>query len=139
MSEIEARAKFPTGRMVQVFTGEIHRSDTSSKDLFTLPTDSVIVGGTLNGMVASNASSTATVSVGVKGLLGTEFLSAYDVKTSSTGLGLTVPNWQKFGATNSNTLTIGSNSITVTGKYAETGNASDTGGPWVVTFHVLTV
>lgn len=128
----------PSGRKSVIFTGDVYRSDTAAKDLFTIPADSVIVGGRVIGVANSNAGTTATLSVGVKGNLGTEFLSGFDVKTAATGKGLNVPNFQDFAATNSNSLTIGSNSITVTGKYAETGGASTTGGPWTVVFEVLT-
>lgn len=129
---------FPSGRKSAVFTGDVYRSDTAAKDLFTIPAGSVIVGGRVIGVANSDAGTTATLSVGIKGNLGTEFLSGYDVKAAATGKGHTSPNFQSFGATNSNSLTIGSNSITVTGKYAETGGASTTGGPWTVVFDVLT-
>lgn len=128
---------FPTGRSPQVFTGFIDRSDTSAKYLFTLPSGCIITLVTVDGYAASDASSAATISVGLENGLCNEILSSYDVKTAGTGAGLTVPN-ATAGATGSN-WSVGSNAMRIAGKYAESGSASAAGGPWQVSITALTI
>jgi hypothetical protein len=141
-----ARVEDPTltaGRALQVFTGLINQTDTTSRALFTIPAGSIIVGGNL---IVNSTASNATglgLSVGIAGGLGNEYLNAWkpDNSTGSNG-GVVIPQWQNFGAQSSNYaqfggVSIGSNALTVTGKI--TGAASGNPGPWVVVFHVLDV
>ena len=128
---------YPFGRNPEQFTGFIDRTDTSAKYLFTLPAGVVISKVSVYGYAASDATSTATISVGLEAGSSTEILSGYDVKTAATGAGFSYPNSALGGSTASNSLTWGSNSVRVSGKYAETGTASSVGGPWQVTLTVL--
>lgn len=130
--------RFPQGIGPVVYRGFVDRSNTTAKELFVLPAYSIVVGVAVNGKAASDASSSADISIGLMSNLCNEILSAYDVKTSGTGLGLTVPN-ATAGSTGSNTFTVGSNAMRIGAKYAETGSASSAGGPWEIYLTVLTV
>ena len=106
-------------------TGSVARTNTTAKTLFTLPQDAVIIGLSVIGAAVSNAGTTATISVGVVGGNGHDYLNAYDVK-GATGAGQQVPSAATLPAT---ALTA---DTSVTAIYAETGTASTSGGPWVV-------
>lgn len=98
----------------------IARTDTTAKNLFTLPANASIEAVTVSGDTASDAGTTATVSVGVTGT-NNKFVNAYSVKTA----GQAMPAADNLGS-------VGASGIQVTGIYAETGTASTTGGPWTV-------
>ncbi|MDE2100080.1 MAG: hypothetical protein KGL39_22690 [Patescibacteria group bacterium] len=98
----------------------VARTDTTAKTLFTLPAEASIEDITISGDTASDAGTTATVSVGVTGT-SNKFVNAQSVKTA----GLAVPAAKSMG-------NVGSSQITVVGIYAETGTASTTGGPWTI-------
>lgn len=119
------------GRVQKVVAGTIARTDTSAKTLGTIPSNAVLTGISVYGAAASDAASTATISVGYSGGTGVEILNGYDVKTAGTGLGQTFPNAGK--------LPVVSAAKTITGIYAETGSASSTGGPWTVVLSFVTV
>jgi len=103
--------------------GSIARTDTTAKNLFTLPANTVVIGLKLISGVASNATTTATVSVGITGT-NTYFISGADVKTAAGQLSAAA-------ATNVGT-NVGTSAVQVVGIYAETGTASTTGGPFLV-------
>jgi len=113
-------ATYQAGRVVVAFTGTIARTDTTAKTLFTLPGSCIPLSLSYCSPAASNA--------GKSGGTGTEYLNAADVKTAATGAGQVVP-----GGPASTLLGQLAASQVVTGIYAETGGASNTGGPWVVT------
>lgn len=123
----------PNGRNLVAFVGSIARTDTSAKRLFRLPAGSIPVALQYSSPAASDAGTTATISVGQSGGTGTEYLATQDVKTAGTGRG------QQFPAGPSATLlgAIQASAVDVTGVYAESGTASTTGGPWVVTILAL--
>ncbi len=126
--------EFQGGRNETQFVGSIARTDTAAKALFTLPAGCIVTGMTIASPTVSNAGTTATISVGKSGGTGAEFLTTYDVK-GATGSGQQTPPGPAtslFGA-------VQATPITVTGVYAETGGASNAGGPWVVVFDVLVV
>jgi len=106
-------------------TGTVARTDTSAKNLFKLPANSVITRLWLSGAVASDAGTTATVSVGKTGS-ATAYVNAHDVKTAATATGQQVPT------TTAVLGSVGTATVQVIGTYAETGGASNTGGPWAV-------
>lgn len=113
------------GGIIRTKTATVARSDTTAKTLFTLPGNAVIVGVRIYAAAASNAGTTATLSVGFQGGTGVEVINAQDVKTASSGQGLVTPNKGVLGS-------VGVSAVTVTGIYAETGAASSAGGPWTV-------
>ncbi len=114
-----AGAKVP-----QVYSATVARTDTTAKALFTLPANAIITGVVVYSAAASNAGTTATLSVGKSGTAGA-YVNALDVKTAGTGAGTVVPNVAVLG-------TIGTSAVPVTGIYAESGGASSSGGPWTV-------
>jgi len=115
-----------TNRGTYSVRNTIARTDTSAKNLFRLPAYARPIRLSIFGTAASDAGTTATISVGKTGA-NTHFLNGHDVKTSSSGAGQVHPN----GATNLDAV-VGTSDIQVTGIYAETGSASTAGGPWTV-------
>lgn len=133
VSIASTRNSYPDGRKVVVHTGEVARSDTSAKDLFTLnPGDIPLRIETYSG-TASNAGTSARLSIGSTGA-ATYFVAALDVKGStitSGGIGQSIPSSAANLGTAVQFVT------TVTATYAEAGTASTAGGPWQVIFWVL--
>jgi hypothetical protein len=122
-----------SGRTPVAFVGSIARTDTTAKKLFSLPAKSIPLSIQYSSPAASDAGTTATVSVGKAGGTGTEYLATQDVKTVGTGRGQVVP-----AGPNATLLgQIQETAVDVTGVYAESGGASTTGGPWVVTVLAL--
>src|SRR6266853_2305342 len=79
-------------KVVQTLRGFVTRTDTTAKQLFTLPKNARVLFFLIWGNAASNAGTTANVSLGVQGGTDTAYLSAFDVKTAATGNGLVMPN-----------------------------------------------
>ena len=135
---------FSTGRKSAWFTGDINTWNTSNTLLFTIPANSVLIGGRVIGHAAASNATTATINVGVSGLLGSEYLNQYDVHAAQGSNYNSDVAFTNFGAQNSNwagvsaggPLTIGSNNIGVTGKFTSTG-ATINGGPWTIAFEAL--
>ena len=121
---------FVAGRSTVTYSNTVARTDTAAKTLFVLPADAHIVRIAYYSPTASNAATTATLSIGKTGT-NTHYVNAADVKTAATGAGQVQPNAANMGTQ--------SGAITVVGIYAETGTASTTGGPWTVTVEVLPV
>lgn len=118
------RAERYTTGVVRSVSNTIARTDTTAKVLFTLPKGARLLYWMIEGAVASNAVTTATLNVGVTGTPA-KFISAYDVKAAATGVGANVPKSLNGG--------VQAGVTEVKGVYAETGTASTTGGPWTVT------
>lgn len=125
---------FQTGRQKVTFTGTIARTDTAAKLLFTLPANAILLGFRYTSPAASDAGTTATISVGKSGGAGTEYLTTQDVKTVGTGRGQQYPVGPAASLLGQS---VGGAAQGVTGIYAESGGASTTGGPWVIEFDVL--
>lgn len=121
----------PVGRDLSIKVASLARTDTATKNLFMLPKGAVPLYALVFSPVASNAVTTAVISVGITGT-GTYFLNTIDVKTAA---GLIVPPTAK--ATNLITGLL--TDTQVTGIYAETGGASSTGGPFYVMFVYMRV
>ncbi len=120
-------------RQLVAFIGSVARTDTTAKELCTLPAGAIPVGIRLASTAASNAATTATLSVGTSGGAATTWLNAVDVKTAATGQGSLIP--ANSGSTKLGTALAADE--TVTGTYAETGAASTAGGPWIVVIEAL--
>lgn len=110
--------------VVRVKHNTVARTDTTAKDLFTLPAGAVPLAVRVIGATGSDAGTTATLSIGKTGT-ATHFVNAMDVK-STAGVGQIAPTAANLGAS------VGASAITVIGTYAETGGAATTGGPWRV-------
>lgn len=128
-------SSFNQGRVAVTFSGSVARTDTTAKNLFVLPAGAIPTNIIFAAAGASDAGTTATLSVGTVGGAATDFLNAIDVKTVATGKGSQKPTGTGstlFGAALAAAKT-------VTGTYAETGGASTTGGPWIVIIEALVV
>lgn len=113
---------FITSRAV----GTIARTDVTPKNLFVLKAGSIPIRISYFAAVASNAVTSAVISVGRTGTV-TYFMNASDVKTAATATGQQTPSTN---VTNMHApLTADTQ---VVGAYLETGGASTTGGPWTV-------
>lgn len=121
------------GRIPSVQFNTIARTDTAAKTLFTLPKGSIPIAIEIFSATASDALTTAVVSVGKTGT-NTFFLNTWDVKTAATGTGTQFATGTK--VTNLY-ASVGGADITVVGIYAETGTASTVGGAWTVAIWYL--
>lgn len=119
-------ATTPPAVDVYVKTCQIARTDTTAFDAFVLPKGAVIAGSYVMGTVASDAATTATVSVGSNPGTTNECIAAFSVKTNGLGYFAT-------GATAGTGLgtQLAANTL-IKAVYAETGTASTTGGPWLI-------
>lgn len=106
-------------------TVQVARTDTTAFEAFVLPKNAVVAGEYVLGVTASDAATTATLTMGVG--TGTELLNAFDVK-GATGQG-----YHPAGAASGSYIGTQLSADTLFKvKYAETGTASATGGPWLV-------
>lgn len=107
---------------------KVLRTDTTAFVGAWLPRDAVITGMYVIGQAASDAASTATISVGTTST-SNELMSGFDVKTAATGEGYSPAGAAAVGTAFMEKLTA---DTPVYAKYAETGTASTAGGPWYV-------
>lgn len=112
-----------TSRGVSSKFATVARTDTAAKNLFTLPPNAQVVDVSIYVGTASNAATTATVSVGKTGT-NTFYVNAQDVKGAS--------GKQRPSALTNAFVSVGASAIQVVGIYAETGTASTLGGPFTV-------
>jgi hypothetical protein len=106
---------------------KIARTDTTAFEAFVVPKGAVLSGSWVIGQTASDAGTTATISVGSNPGTTNEFLAAFDVK-GSTGAGFNAAG-AKQGTSLGTQLTA---DTLIKAKYTETGTASTTGGDWLV-------
>lgn len=106
----------------------IARTDTTASIMAYLPKDALVVGMWVIGAAASDAATTAVVSVGTTST-SNELVASFDVKTAATGEGFSGVGAAAVGSAMASKLTV---DTPIYAKYAETGTASTTGGPWVV-------
>lgn len=111
------------------------RTDTTAFVGAWLPKDAVITGMYVVGAAASDAATTATIMCGSTAT-ATEYLAAYDVKTAATGEGYNIAGAAAVGSAFMTKLTA---DVPVYAKYAETGAASSTGGPWYIKIEYVVV
>lgn len=110
----------PANKVISAKFENIDRTITTPEIIYTLPKGSVPIYVIVEGTTASNAGTSASVTVGT--IATGNYFGTFDVKTS--------------GAT---TILSGSNmgvkltaDTPITATYAETGVASTAGGPWTV-------
>lgn len=115
--------------VVMSLTNTIARTDTAAKTLGLLPQNAQIVAIHVFVGTSSNAGTTATISVGKSGGTGVEYVNTVDVKGGQGVIAL--------GTKGGGYGTVGSSSVTVTGIYAETGTASNAGGPFNVAINYI--
>lgn len=115
----------PPARELLTKVAQVVRTDTTRFDAFVLPKDAVVAGVYVLGATASDAVTTATITVGT-GASGTELINGFSVKTNGAGY---------FTVGTAGGSSIGTQLTADTlfkAVYAETGTASTTGGPWLV-------
>ena len=118
----------PTSKDVVVKAFKIARTETAAVKKLVLPADSSILEVIVNGSTASDAATTATVTITAADNTGTISSGAYNVKGSGAVTGFvtmsSLPNLQPSPLTGD---------LVISAVYAETGTASTTGGDWYVT------
>jgi|ERR1035437_1498178 hypothetical protein len=127
---ISSFGRRPNGALVKAFASNVGRGNTSASAMFTLPAGSTILAALISGTVASDASTSARISIQSSGGIAKEFLADFNVKTN--GAAQSFPSSFKLG-----TISPATNPTTLTATYAEDGSGSSTGGPWTIT--VLTI
>jgi hypothetical protein len=118
------------GRDPVTYTNRVARTDTSAKDLFTLKRGDIPIGLSIYSAAVSNASVGALLSIGSTGN-ASYFATGIQLISGTQSLGQSSPS------TVSNLMEPLAFDTTVTGTYAEYGNASTSGGPWTVVMTVL--
>lgn len=110
----------------KVFT--VLRTDTVATVKCVLPGDATITNMRMWTATASDAGTTAVVSVGIPGT-GTYFIDTADVKTAAGTISMGSKLAHMMNLENIPVST----DIVINATYAETGGASTTGGPFYVT------
>ena len=117
----------PSGKAHQIKVFQVSRTDTVSSLKAMLPAQASITNIYGYGSVASNAATTAAITITVTNNSGTVSTATYDVKTSgATNLLLNATNLP-----NIEPLPL-LGDLKINAVYAETGTASTTGGPWKI-------
>lgn len=115
----------PASKDVVVTAFQVSRTNTVAVLKDMLPADASILYIVREGSVASDATTTGTVTLTVANNSGTISTVADDVKTSGAVTGFvqmpSLPNLEPLPLVGD---------ITITAVYAETGVASAVGGPW---------
>ena len=117
----------PKGRDLITKLGTLAYTDTTAKQLFALPKGAIIAGIYIIGATASNAGTTATVSVG-SSATSNEYVSGFDVKTAATGVGYNPAAGKAVGSAMCTPITA---DTIVYGIYAESGTAGSAGA-WTI-------
>lgn len=115
----------PSGKAHQIKVFQVSRTDTVSSVKAILPAQASITNIYGYGSVASNAATTATVTLTVADNSGTVSTATYDVKTN----GATNQLLNATNLPNIEPLPLNGD-LRISAVYAETGTASTTGGPW---------
>lgn len=107
-------------------TVQVARTDTTAFDAFVLPKGAVVAGAYVMGTVASDAATTAIVDVGTNPGTSDQIVDSFSVKTNGVG-------YHAIGAAGGSAIGTQLSADTLyKARYAETGTASTTGGPWLV-------
>jgi len=105
---------------------QVARTDTTAFDAFVLPKGAVVVGAYVMGTVASDAATTAIIDVGTNPGTSDQIVDSFSVKTNGLG-------YFAVGAAAGSAMGTQLTADTLyKARYAETGTASSTGGPWLV-------
>lgn len=115
----------PASKVLETTVFSVARTDTVSSLKDMLPADASLVYILREAGVASDAATTATVTITVANNSGTVSSVADSVKTNGAVTGFVqmpnLPNVEPRPLTGD---------LTISAVYAETGTASTTGGPW---------
>lgn len=119
-------ATTPCNKDVVVKVFAVSRTDTTATVKCVLPGDATIIDMRIFNPTASDAATTAVVSVGIPGA-NTQFLNTVDVKTAA---GMIRPTAKLVGVMNLDNPP--ASDLVINAIYAETGTASTVGGPFYV-------
>lgn len=106
-------------------TAQVVRTDTTAFEAFYIPKGAVIAGVYVLGATASNAGTSATISVGSNPGTTNEILANFDCKTNYGYVAAGAAAGSAIGTQ----LTA---DLKVKALYAESGTASTAGGPWLI-------
>lgn len=116
----------PPGVAIITKTVQVARTDTTAFDAFVLPKYAVVKGAYVTGVTNSNASLTAIIDIGTNPGTLDEIVDSFSVLTQGDG-------YYVAGATGGTAMGTQLTADTLyKAKYTETGTASNTGGPWLV-------
>lgn len=115
----------PSGKAHQIKVFQVSRTDTVASVKAMLPAQASITNIYGYGSVASDAATTATVTITVANNSGTVSTAVYNVKAN----GATTTLLNASGLPNVEPLPL-LGDLRISAVYAETGTASTTGGPW---------
>jgi hypothetical protein len=116
----------PCNKDVVVKVFAVSRTDTTATVKCVLPGDATIIDMRVFNPTASDAATTAVISVGIPGA-NTQFLNTVDVKTAA---GMIRPTTKLVGVMNLDNPP--ASDLMINAIYAETGTASTVGGPFYV-------
>lgn len=126
ISTIGPTTTSPASKNAEDLIFQTIRTDTAAVAKLVLPADASVLAVTMLGSVASNAGTTATVTITLVNNSGTISTGVVDVKANGATTALVqmsaLPNLEGLPAVGD---------IQVKAVYAETGGASSTGGPWI--------
>lgn len=115
----------PVAKTPQISVFQVSRTDTVSSVKDMLPADATLLYILREAGVASDAATTATVTITMANNSGTVSTFADNVKANGATTGFvnmtSLPNVEPIPLTGD---------LTISAVYAETGTASTTGGPW---------
>jgi len=117
----------PTSKDVVVKVFKVSRTDTTATLKAVIPADASIIGVRFYGGTASDAGTSATLTLTAANNGGTVSTGTYDVKTNGAVTGEVTMS----GLPNIQPVPLNGD-ITIKATYAETGTASTAGGPWNV-------
>lgn len=120
----------PTSRVLASKIASLANTDTAAKNLFILPAGAVPVDVKVFAATASDAGTTAVVSVGKTGS-NTFFVNTADVKTAAGKISVSSKAANLYAS-------VGTSAIQVVGIYAETGTASTVGSFFVQIDYYMT-
>ena len=115
----------PAAKAHQIKAFQATRTDTANPLKVVLPAQSSVTDITVYGSTASNAGTTATLTVTISDNSGVISTGTYDVKTN----GATTGSVNMTALPNIEPLPLNGD-LKINVDYAETGTASTTGGPW---------
>lgn len=115
----------PAAKCIEVKAFTLARTETSSTLKAVLPADASIVNVCFYGGTASNAGTSATITVTAANNGGTVSSGTYDAKTNGAVTGTITMS----GLPNVQPVPLNGD-IRISAQYAETGIASSAGGPW---------
>lgn len=130
MASLASTQQYPSGRQQTAYTIQLQRNLAVASNYVESPV-AIPAGFTptslrVIGTAASNAGTSASLSIGSGGYASTNFVSALDVKSGLGSVGQALP---------SSALLIGAPlpfDTVLTATYTESGTASTAGGPWSV-------